>query len=142
MHFAKWIRKNSKKIMVFVVIFSMVSFVIGYTGLQFVFSFFGGDTQLIGKFEAEKFRVREYRVAQNELQLLRMIGADRLLLAQGNQGLGGPLMAHLLFPDSPFVSDLASQLKQGAQSGQLPVSVAKIEEFFEDRTQPKWPGYC
>lgn len=137
MHFAKWIRKNSKKIMVFVVIFSMVSFVIGYTGLQLFFSFFGGDTQLIGKFEGGKIRVREYRVAQNELQLLRMIGADRLLLAQGNQGLGGPLMAHLLFPDSPFVSDLASQLKQGAQSGQLPVSVAKIEEFFEDRTQPE-----
>lgn len=137
MHFAKWMRKNTKKIMVFVVIFSMVSFVIGYTGLQLFFSFFGGDTQLIGKYDGGRVRAREYRAAQNELQLLRMLGADRLLLAQGQRGLSGPLLTHLLFPDSPFAGDMGAQLKQAAQSGQLPVDVETVEAFFGERNQPE-----
>lgn len=137
MHFSKWMRKNTKKIMVFVVIFSMVSFVIGYTGLQLFFSIFGGDTQVVGTFDGGKIRIREHQNAQNELRLLRMLGADRLLLAQGNQGLAGPLMLHLLFPDSPFSGDMGTQLKQAAQSGQIPVSIDTIEAFFADRTQPE-----
>lgn len=139
MHFAKWIRKNSKKIMVFVVIFSMVSFVIGYTGLQIFFSFFGGQNPVIGTFaDGQKIRARDhYLPAQSELQLLRMLAADRVLMAQGNQGLAGPLMAHLLFPDSEAAVDLAAQLKQAAQQGQLPVSLGAIEAFFNERTQPE-----
>lgn len=139
MHFAKWIRKNSKKIMVFVVIFSMVSFVVGYTGLQIFFSFFGGQNPVIGTFaDGQKIRARDhYLPAQNELQLLRMLAADRVLMSQGNQGLAGPLMVHLLFPDSEVATDLAAQLKQAAQQGQLPVSIEAIEAFFSERTQPE-----
>jgi hypothetical protein len=137
MHISKWMRKNSKKIMVFVVIFSMVSFVIGYTGIQIFFSIFGGGNPVIGTYDGggQKVRAREFMAAQGELKLLRMLGADRLLMAQGQQGLAGPLTAHLLFPDSQFVGDLAAQLKQVAQSGRIPVSVDKIEEFFGERTQ-------
>lgn len=136
MHVSKWMRKNSKKIMVFVVIFSMVSFVIGYTGIQIFFSIFGGGNPVIGTYDdGQKVRAREFMAAQGELTLLRMLGADRLLMAQGQQGLAGPLTAHLLFPDSQFVGDLAAQLKQVAQSGRIPVSIDKIEEFFSERTQ-------
>jgi len=139
MHLAKWIRKNSKKIMVFVVIFSMVSFVIGYTGLQIFFSFFGGQNPVIGTFaDGQKIRARDhYLPAQNELQLLRMLAADRVLMSQGNQGLAGPLLAHLLFPDSDATAELAAELKQAAQQGRLPVSVNAIEAFFNERTQPE-----
>lgn len=136
MQFVKWVRKNNRKIMVFVVIFSMVSFVIGYTGVQIFFSLFGTTNPVIGTFEDGKIRGRDTLVAQNDLKLLQMLGADRLLLAQGNQGLAGPLMAHLLFPSSQFAGDLAAQIKQAAQAGQLPVSVEQVEAFFSDRTQP------
>jgi len=139
MHFAKWMRKNSKKIMVFVVIFSMLSFVIGYTGLQLFFSIFSGDREVVGTYDGGKLRVREYRNAQDELRLLQMLGGDRVLLAQGQQGLAGPLMAYLLFPDSSFVGEveLPTGLKQAAQSGQIPVSVDLIEAFFAERLQPE-----
>ena len=138
MHFSKWMRKNSKKIMVFVVIFSMVSFVIGYTGIQIFFSIFGGGNPVLGTFDGgQKVRAREFMAAQGELKLLRMLGADRLLLSQGQQGLAGPLMAHLLFPDSQYAGDLGAQLKQAAQSGQVPIGVEKIEDFFSERTQPE-----
>lgn len=139
MHFAKWMRKNSKKIMVFVVIFSMISFVIGYAGLQLFFSIFSGDRQVVGTYDDGKLRVREYRNAQDELRMLQMLGGDRVLLAQGQQGLAGPLMAYLLFPDSSFVGDveLPTGLKQAAQSGQIPVSVDLVEAFFAERLQPE-----
>ncbi len=138
MHLAKWIRKNSKKIMVFVVIFSMVSFVIGYTGLQIFFSFFGGGgREVVATYgDDQKIRARDYLAAQGELGLLRTLRAD-IVLSQGNQGLAGPLTAYLLFPDSQAVGDLPAQLKQAAQQGQVPVSVAVIEDFFNERTQPE-----
>lgn len=136
MQFVKWVRKNNRKIMVFVVIFSMVSFVIGYTGIQIFFSLFGGTNPIVGTFEDVKIRGRDMLQAQNELKLLRMLGADRLLMAQGNQGLAGPLMVHLLFPDSQFTGDLGAQIKQAAQGGQLPVGIEQVEAFFSDRTQP------
>ena len=136
MHFVKWARKNNRKIMVFVVIFSMVSFVIGYTGVQIFFSIFGGGNPVVGTFgDNQKIRGQEFMAAQGELTLLRDLGADRLLLSQGNQGLAGPLLSHLLFPDSPFAGDIAAQLKQAALGGQLPVSVEQVEDFFSDRTQ-------
>jgi len=136
MHFVKWARKNNRKIMVFVVIFSMVSFVVGYTGVQIFFSIFGGGNPIVGTYgDGQKIRAKEFMAAQGQLSLLRNMGADRVLLSQSNQGLAGPLMCHLLFPDSPFAGDMAAQLKQAAMSGQVPVSVQQVEDFFGDRTQ-------
>ncbi len=138
MHVSKWMRKNSKKIMVFVVIFSMVSFVIGYTGLQIFFSLIGADNPVIGTLEdGRKIRAREFSAAQNELRLLRMLGGDMVLMSQGQQGLAGPLMAYLLFPDSQAVAEaqLPTGLKQAAQRGQIPVSLELIEDFFDERVQ-------
>ena len=136
MHISKWMRKNSKKIMVFVVIFSMVSFVIGYTGLQIFFSLLGSDNPVRATLaDGQKIRARDFTAAQTELRLLRMVGGDMILLSQGQQGLIGPLLAHLLFPDSQAVAQaqLPIGLKQAAQRGQIPVSPDVVEEFFNEQ---------
>jgi hypothetical protein len=134
MDMIKWIRKNNRKIMVFVVIFSMVSFVIGSYGIQILVSLFGGGNQLYAEFDGHKIKSRDYLQAQNELKVLQMLSADRLLMGQ-NAGLSGPLLVHMLFRDSQLTGDLPSQLKQAAQQGQLPLSIEKIEAYFGQTPQ-------
>jgi hypothetical protein len=129
MDMIKWIRKNNRKIMVFVVIFSMVSFVIGSYGIQILVSLFGGGNQLYAEFDGHKIKSTDYFQAQNELKVLQMLSADRLRMGQ-NAGLSGPLLVHMLFRDSQLTGDLPSQLKQAAQQGQLPLSIEKIEAYF------------
>jgi hypothetical protein len=136
MHFSRWMRKNSKQIMVFVVIFSMLSFILGYAGLQLFFSIFGGSNPVVGTYsDSQKIQAREFMEAQSQLRLLRMLWADQLLLAQGQQGLAGPLTAYLLFPDSQGVSEMTTELVTMARQGQLPFGPDKIEAFFSERPQ-------
>lgn len=140
MHLYKWMRKNKKKIMAFVVIFLMISFVVGYAGLQLFIGLLGRDNPVIGTLEdGQRIRARDYLAAQNELRLLQMLGGDMVLMAQGQQGLAGPLMAHLLFPDSRVLAENLSpaDLKRAAQAGQIPVDVALIDDFFDERPQPE-----
>jgi hypothetical protein len=129
MDFVKWVRKNNRKIMVFVVIFSMVSFVIGSYGIQILVGIFGAGNATLATYDGHKIKSKEFQQAHNELKVLQMLMADRLLLSQ-QAGLSGPLLVNLLFRDSQLTGDLASQLKQAAQQGQLSVSVDKIEAFF------------
>ncbi len=140
MHLYKWMTKNKKKIMAFVVIFLMISFVVGYAGLQLFIGLLGRDNPVIGTMEdGQRIRARDFLAAQNELRLLQMLGGDMILMAQGQQGLTGPLMAHLLFPDSRVLAENLSpaDLKQAAQAGQIPVAVELIEDFFGERPQPE-----
>jgi len=137
MDFVKWVRKNNRKIMVFVVIFSMVSFVIGSYGIQIIVGLLGGGNATIATYDGHKIKSRDKLQAQNELKVLQMLMADRLLLSQ-QAGLSGPLLVHLLFRDSQLTGDMASQLKQAAQQGQLPVGIDTIETFFsEQRERPE-----
>jgi hypothetical protein len=136
MNLVKWIRKNNRKIMVFVVIFCMVSFVIGSFGIKIIVSMLGGGSnQLIGTYDGGKIKTRQFIQAQNELNVLRMLMADRLLMAQGSQGLGGPLLVHLLFSDSPFAGDVASELQQAVRGGQLNLSQEDLDSYFNQQPQ-------
>ncbi|MHC4232017.1 MAG: hypothetical protein ACYSTW_05385, partial [Planctomycetota bacterium] len=68
MHLMKWIRKNTQKIMVFVIIFCMVSFVIGSVGLKLVVGLFGGNNQTIATFnDGQKIKTPDFIQAQSEL---------------------------------------------------------------------------
>ncbi|MBP8605011.1 MAG: hypothetical protein KBI46_04100 [Phycisphaerae bacterium] len=136
MNFVKWVRKNNRKIMVFVVIFCMVSFVIGSFGIKILVSMFGGGTnRLIGTYDGGKIKSRQYLAAQNELAVLRMLWADRMLAAQSSQGLSGPLLIHLLFPDSQFAGEIASSIKQAARSGQMNLSQEEVDAYFSRRPE-------
>lgn len=136
MHLVKWIRKNNRKIMVFVVIFCMASFVIGSFGIKLIVGLFGGNNQLIGTYDSkQKIKSPDYIQAQNELGTLRMLMADRLLLSQSSGGFAGPLLAHLLFPDSLPSSEIASQMKQAIQQGQLKITQSQLDDFFQQKTE-------
>ncbi|MCD6174738.1 MAG: hypothetical protein J7K65_03085 [Planctomycetes bacterium] len=138
MHLVKWTRKNMQKIMVFVIIFCMVSFVIGSVGLKLIVGIFGGNNQLIATYgDGQKIKSPDYIQAQNELGVLRMLMADQLLMAQSSTGTTGPLLVHLLFPDSQFSAQIASQMKQAVQRGQLPISYEELDNFFQQ--QPERP---
>lgn len=136
MHLVKWTRKNMQKIMVFVIIFCMVSFVIGSVGLKLVVGLFGGNNQLIATFgDGQKIKSPDFIQARSELEVLRMVMADRLLMAQSGSGPAGPLLVHLLFPESQLSSQIASQMKQAVQQGQLPISQNELDEFFQQRPE-------
>jgi hypothetical protein len=139
MSLVKWIRKNNRKIMVFVVIFSMVSFVIGYTGLQILSNIFNPNKRVIAQYaDGKKMNTYDLGYAQNELNVLRMMMSDQLLTSQG---LGGVLLSYVLFPDSQVTGDIAAQLKQAVQRGQLPISLEELEAYFNQpphRTEDMW----
>lgn len=139
MNLVKWIRKNNRKIMVFVVVFIMLAFVVGQFGLKMLVSVMGGGSQLIASYDdGKKIKSQDYMQAQSELTVLRMLMADRLLLAQSRNGLSGPLLAYLLFPDSQFAGEIASLVKQTVQRGQLPISSDQLDGFFQQqREQPE-----
>ena len=136
MNFVKWIRKNNRKIMVFVVVFCMLSFVIGQFGIKMIVSLMGGGSQLIATYDdGKKIKSPEFVQAQNELTVLRMLMADRLLLGQSRSGISGPLLSYLLFPDSQFGSNIAAQLKQLVQRGQIQASLEQVEDFFQEQRE-------
>jgi hypothetical protein len=136
MHLVKWTRKNMQKIMVFVIIFCMVSFVIGSVGLKLVVGLFGGNNQTIATYnDGQKIKAPDFIRAQSELSVLRMLMADRLLMAQSANGIAGPLLVHLLFPESQLSSQIASQMKQAVQQGQLPIAQDELDDFFQQRPE-------
>ena len=133
MSLVRWIRKNNRKIMVFVVIFCMVSFVIGYTGLQIIASIFNPNKQVIAHYgDGEKINHIDLSQARNELDVLQMLMSEQLL---ASQGVSGALLSHLLFPDSKLSGDIAAQLKQAVQRGQLQISMEELEDYFNQPTQ-------
>ncbi|MDH4201722.1 MAG: hypothetical protein OEV87_02380 [Phycisphaerae bacterium] len=136
MHLVKWIRKNTSKIMVFVIIFAMLAFVIGQFGLKMIVDLMGGNNQLIGTYDDKhKIKSPDFIQAQNELTVLKMLMADRLLLAQSGSGYTGPLLASLLFPDSQFSGEIASQMKRAVQQGQLQMTQSELEDFFQQKPE-------
>jgi hypothetical protein len=126
-----------QKIMVFVIIFCMVSFVIGSVGLKWVVSLFGGgNNQLIATYDdGHKIKSPDFMRAQAELSILRMLMADRFLMAQSRGGLSGPLLMHLLFPESQFSALIPAQMKQAVQQGQLPISEDELNSYFQQRPE-------
>ncbi|MBC8378884.1 MAG: hypothetical protein H8E62_06905 [Planctomycetes bacterium] len=135
MSLVKWIRKNNRKIMVFVVIFCMIAFVVGYTGLQIISSVFDPGRQAVAHYnDGQKMRINDLRAAQNELSILRMIRSDQLT---ASQGLSGALLSRLIFPESPLANEIPSQLKQAVQQGQLQLSLEELDAYFNQ--QPERP---
>lgn len=132
MSLVKWIRKNNRKIMVFVVIFSMVAFVIGQFGLKLILGRFDPNKKVFATYDTGKINNLDISAAQNELSVLRLLSSDRLLAVQGT---GGALLCHLIFPDSAFIADLDAQLKQAVQRGQIELSVEDLEAYFNQQPE-------
>lgn len=136
MHLVKWIRKNTSRIMVFVIIFAMLAFVVGQFGLQMIVSLMGGGPQVIATYNNDnKIKSDHFGVAQSELAVLRMLMADQLLLRQSSSGFTSPLLLHLLMPESPFGGEIAAQMKQAVQRGQLPITLEQLDDYFSQPSE-------
>ncbi|MHC5083237.1 MAG: hypothetical protein ACYTET_04780 [Planctomycetota bacterium] len=135
MSLVKWIRKNNRKIMTFVVIFCMVAFIIGSFGLQMLSNIFGASNRVIATYDNGKIKQKDFMAASNELNVLKSLMADRYMMALGRQTLAGPLTVKLIFPDSPFAGDIAGQLKQAVQQGQLPLTNDELDDYFNQPSE-------
>jgi len=145
MNAIKWIRKNERKLMAWLVILIMISFVGGY-GLQQFLMYIGqgGAKQVIAAYgDGQKIRADEVQAAQNELEILKMLMADRMLSAfsQVYGDLSPQLLELILFPDARAAGELRLQLMALVERGQLNLKPEEIDNFFaphEHRPEILW----
>lgn len=134
MHLVKWIRKNERQIMAWVVILIMISFVGGYGFQQLMENIGrGGSKRVVATYDdGQKIRAINFQQAQNELEILRSLMVDRMLmlLSQINGDLGPNLLELILFPDVHLAGELQMQLIQLVERGQLALNVDQINQFF------------
>ncbi len=134
MHIIKWIRKNERKLMAWLVILIMISFVGGY-GLQQFLMYLGqgGAKHVVAVYgDGKKIRAIEVQEAQEELEILKMLMVDRMLSAfsQMYSDLTPQLLELILFPDARASGELRLQLLQMAERGQADLNPEQIEAFF------------
>lgn len=127
MHLVKWIRKNQSKVMAWVVIFLMISFVGGY-GLQQLLSYSGGGNTLVGQYNGEKLRQADLQTAYSELEILKGLMVEQILYS--GQDLNGQLLGLLLFPNNQITSQIRDQFVQAGARGQIQMSREQIDQYF------------
>lgn len=126
MHLVKWLRKNQSKVMAWVVILLMISFVGGY-GLQQLLSPDGGVKSVVGEYDGEKIRQIDIMNAKNELDLLQGLMAEQLLFSRD---LNSRLLGLILFPNNQMSSMLHEQFIQAIDEGQVQLSREQIDRYF------------
>lgn len=137
MSLVKMMRKNSNKIMVFLLIFIMVGFVLGaslpalFRQLNIWFS--------TGKFvalfdDSTKINRQDLQQAQTELKVLRELMMDQFLYLKPTMmqtpDFKARFLGQVLFPDSRIASAISDELKKSASTGKLQVKVSDIDSFF------------
>jgi hypothetical protein len=135
MHLVKWIRKNERKLMAFVVIFIMLSFVGGTALMQILERMGTGSNKAFAHF-GDKGRMTPNKImqARAELMVLKVLRGDIFCRFRTTR-YGAPdfrsrLLGQILFPDSQSASDVNNELKQAMGQGQLKVDAAQIDNFF------------
>jgi len=133
MHLVKWIRKNQRKLMAFVVIFIMIAFV-GGAAFQQIMRRMGAGAGTVAYFgEKDKITGSDILGAQSDLNVLRILMFDRLLhLGLGD--LSSRLLAIRLFPDSRTDAAMSDDMKRAVIQGRLQMSTKDIDVFFSQVT--------
>ncbi|AQT68389.1 hypothetical protein STSP2_01549 [Anaerohalosphaera lusitana] len=131
MNLIKWIRKNERKLMAIFVIVIMIAFVGGYALTQILSRIGGGNRAVATYQDGEKITQMEMRVAQSELDLLRMLNMNAFMYQPSQRGeLNAQLLGQLLFPNSEYAANLNSQLAQRAASTPT-IKLEDVNEFFK-----------
>jgi len=137
MHIIKWIRKNERKLMAWLVILIMISFVGGYGLQQFLMYIGQGGAKHVEAVYGDGQKIRSIDVyhAQQELEILKMLMVDRMLLAfsQMYSDLTPQLLELILFPDARASGELRLQLLQLAERGQIDLKTEEIDRFFASK---------
>ncbi len=128
MHFVKWLRKNNQKIMVWVVVIIMITFVGGFSFRQLLAGS-GPSKRAIATINGEKISALDRMEAISEIEVLKDMGAGQMLMSQRN--ITGPLLTQLLFPDSGSASMLEAQIKYAAMQGNFAIDEKIVQSFFD-----------
>jgi hypothetical protein len=134
MNLIKWFRKNRMKIMVVFGVVLMIGFIGGSQLISFLKQQRGGGNEAVGLMGKEtKITRNDVIRAQNELQILRLLGVQ--LLLQGRD-MTQTLLGELVFTErgeSVMASDIRNLVRQQA----YPVSSKQINDIY----RPKLPNY-
>ena len=141
MSLVKWMRKNNRKIMTFVVIFIMIGFVGGVGLQQFLKRLGTGSGAVIATFgDKERITPLDRYNAGNELKVLRSLYATELLRyrpsATGGPDVKSRLLGYLLFPDSQAGAMVSMEMYQAMARRQLNVTSREIDGFFKQQQLP------
>jgi len=139
MNVVKWMRKNNRKIMAFVVIFIMISFVGGYAMQQLL-------TQLVdpGKHTVWTYRggqVSEYDLvtARQDLEILQRLQVPIFLRSKQSPlapDLCAAMLDHVLFAETDQGTELYDRLQQAQAYGQLPLDAETLDRAFAPDSAP------
>jgi hypothetical protein len=139
MSLVKWFRKNNTKIMAVVVIVLMVGF-IGGSALTYLLRSNRGMSSAVATLAGKKITNSDLLQARQELELLRMVGADEILRAQGLQGV---FLAELLFSGGRGSSpSLIGQIRQAVRRNMYAISDRQIDDIYRRRLPPSAYWYC
>ena len=138
----KWLRKNNRKVMAIVVVFIMISFVLGSALTRM--ANLGGRSPEDARwlFDEGQISPNMQSQAEAELSVLLNVGMGESLLKRdpntgqiGQRNLGMVLLYQLLFPQSAKNENLNRVAKMAARQGQLPVSETQIDKFFIETSE-------
>jgi hypothetical protein len=124
----------------------MITFVGGY-GFQQLLIYMGhGGKQTFATYDTgKKITSTDMMAARQELEVLTAMRMDMFLFNKpttyGAPDINARLLGALLFGDTQTLAHLRNQLCQSAQQGQIPVTVADIDAFFnqeQERPETMW----
>ena len=150
MHWIKWIRKNRQILMTVLVIGCMITFV-GGVGFTELLKYIGrGGKQTFATYDnGKKITTTDMMAARQELETLKAIQAEVFLFykpnAYGMPDVNAQLLGYLLFGETQMGARIRNQLCQYAQRGQISVTVAQIDAFFnqeQERPEVMWILLC
>ena len=137
MNLVKWIRKNERMVMTWVVIVIMIVFV-GGSALQQIMMRMGGGKQVVATYDNnKKINQLTRQSARQDLQILAQLRAKEFLLSQPSPiprqpSFKGMLLSQLLFTDTQTSPMIAQMLKSAASQGNYNIEQDDIDSFFEE----------
>gem|GEM_PF-4806939 len=127
MSLVKWFRKNNKKVMAVVVIVLMFGF-IGGSSLTYLSQRSTGKHKTVAYFlKKKKITSLQLALAQQDLEILRMLRADRLLQ---NQPLTGILLGELLFSEQRVSPALVNHIRRTIGTSGYRISEKQIADIY------------
>ena len=136
MHLVKWIRKNERKLMVFLLIFVMIAFVGGSALMQILRRFGAGAVQEVAHYgDKRTITNRDLMFERAELEVLKMLQVPQFLVSQ-QAFTGGPelkmrFLSQLLFADSNLAAAVNDEIKGALMKGWYHFSKHDIDSFFK-----------
>jgi len=136
-----WFRKNNKKLMAFVVIALMIVFTIQPV-MDYLSGRRSGGNQTIAYYnDGKKITVQDRSAAQQQLEILKMLGADVFLRPQDPrytqlQDLRTDLLGELLFAERSTAIETIGWIRQTVARGDYAISDKQINDIYDRKYSP------